>query len=247
MGSVVAVLAALAPARETSACGNEVELALTPAKLVAEAERLVAEGRVQAAHDRIAAIVTVPNPELGQNPLLDRALIVGALVVVRSDGALPMPRAAAKGERKEAQKEGADTDRVARLKEAVAILEKVVATSKWSPPATEADVGEALARIPGREADAKKILEPLEAKAIVASPWAYAALGQLRFRTDADRPAWLAAATLAAEQPARTMSLERCAKMTKRKEICAGKLPDDAMKKEPFPRSVRVRHPWALD
>ncbi|MBK6514778.1 MAG: hypothetical protein IPM79_33520 [Polyangiaceae bacterium] len=235
-------LVAIAPARDTSACGNEVELRLTPAKLVADGEKLIAEGKARGAMDHVRAGLNNGQPlKFGENGLIDRGLIVAARAVVRSDGELEMLKGTHVDAKKEAPPvEGGPTQRVKNLSGALETL-KAAAAKKGDDPVAQTDLGEALARIPGQEAEAKKILEALEDKGVMASAWGYAALAQLRAQTNREQPSWLSAALVASEQAPRTVALERCSKMAARKEICTGEKLADAMTKVPLPPSEMSR------
>jgi hypothetical protein len=241
VGFVAVGLAALLPARDTSACGNEVELRLTPANLVSDAEKLANDGRVKGAQDYIATFMRDPIPDYGASPLTDRALVVSARSVVRSDGELGMPKPPTDKSAK-ASPEGGDTQRIANLKEAATLLGKVI-EKKPDDPTAQTDLAEAQARIPGEEAKAKAALEALESKSVMSSAWGYAALAQLRAQRSKEQPAWLAAATHASEQAPRAVSIARCEKMAQGsyKDICAGKKLENALTPVPLPASVRSR------
>lgn len=229
-------LLSIGAARDTAACGNEIELRLMPAGLVAEGEKLIADGKARGAMDYVREAMNNRQPSFGSSLLEDRALIVAARAVLRSDGELGMFQADAAGAKQApAAGEGGPTQRVANLEAALDIF-KQAAAKKADDPGAQTDLGEALARMPGREAEAKKVLEALEDKGVMASAWGYAALAQLRARSDKARPAWLNAAVVASEQAPRTVALERCSKMATRKDICSGERPSDALAKVPLPR-----------
>jgi len=227
--AAAALIAVVAP-RDTAACGNEVDLMLTPTVLVGDAEKLVNEGKLQAAHDRIA-LLPVPDFRYGIQPFLDRAMVVAARAVIRSDGELAMPRRP--DGKREPKREGASGGRTENLTEAVALLKTAAAAHKDDPSA-QTDLAEGLARLPDERVAAKSMLALLESKAVMASAWGYASLAQLRGQAGQGQPAWLAASLGAVEQAPRAFDIARCEKMAVRKEICSGQKLEDAMKKVPL-------------
>lgn len=242
-GAALLGLVTVSASRDSAACGNAIEMRLTPTNLVADGERLVAEGKARGAVDHVDPIVNSPL-KIGDSPLLDRALIVWARAVVRSDGELAMPpewtRPAATAP---ASREGTPSERDKNLAEAILLFEQVLEKKKDDPIA-QTDLAEAKARLAAERKSAMASLEALEKKGVMASAWGYAALAKLRAESPAGAPGWINASRRASDAGERLVSLERCDAMAKRKELCTADKLSDAMTKVPLPPSqVRSPHP----
>src|SRR5438045_2796492 len=85
----VGALALVGRASHAGACGNEVEMRLTPVQQIAAAERELESGRIGEAASRVRAgfpNIRVLGPEAP--PLAQRAERIYALALVRADGRL---------------------------------------------------------------------------------------------------------------------------------------------------------------
>lgn len=176
--SLAAIVASSALALVPSAayaCGMSVRLAPTeevrvkpsPVLEVAAAEKLLEQGQpVVAARKVLASFSGIRGEEAGKDPLKTRALRVFALAAVRADGNLALG--------------GNQTwTRVANLEWAVQSLREID-QKRPNDPAVQADLGEALARLPHTKVEGFKILDGLAQKDLMGSPAAYAALSRLR-------------------------------------------------------------------
>jgi predicted pyridoxine 5'-phosphate oxidase superfamily flavin-nucleotide-binding protein len=165
--------------------------------LVADAEEALSQGK----HAKAAAMVVAAFPALkqvapGTHTLVDRALRVLALATVRRDGRLDLG----------GMKGRTDGDRAANLAWSADVLGSLN-EKRANNPAYQTDLGEALARLPARRADAAKLLGDLADRDLVTTAEGYAALARLRAEQGDD--------------PTRATLLERCAHMTKTPGICA--------------------------
>ena len=218
-GSFFAALAAVVSVVSTaasptaSACGNGYEIRVDPRTgAVSEAERLVNLGKAEEAASRLmAADRTFATATPGKGPLQDRALLVLAKAVVRSDGRVMVGVKAPVGE--------GDGARSEKLVWAVGVT-RALAAKKTDDPSLASDLGEMLARVPSERAEARRVLESLEKRDVVASPYAYAALARLRAERASGAPSYLKAPLGAFEAARRELELARCAGMTKTPSIC---------------------------
>ena len=190
-------VAALASA-DARACGMALEMApqpqkpKTPVQNVAAAEQSLDAGQNDAAVKAIvASFPKVRDTEAGASPVETRALRVFAVAVVRSNGTV-------------SEKAGSWTP-AANLAWAVQSLREIDA-KRPNDPAVQADLGEALSKVPGKQDEAMKLLGTLAQKDLMGSPFAYAALAKLR--TDKGDVAGAQAA------------VKRCEEMTKSPGVC---------------------------
>lgn len=184
------------------ACGMSVRLAppkvheakANPVLEVAAAERALEQNQpLLAARKIVAAFPQVRAEEAGRDPLGTRALRVLALAAVRADGNLALG--------------GAQTwSRSANLQWALQSLREID-QKRPNDPALQADLGEALARLPHTEDEAFKVLDGLAKKDLMGSPHAYAALGRLR----ADR----------GDREGAALAVKRCEGMAQTPSVCA--------------------------
>ncbi len=199
---------ALAPGY-ASACGMSVRMARpvpaerkapppSPVLLVAEAERVLDAGQpVAAARKILATFPSVRSEEAGKDPLRTRALRVFALAMVRADGNVPLG-----GEQTWA--------RNANLEWAAEALREIDA-KRPNDPALQADMGEALARLPRAKDEAFKLLDGLAQKDLMGSPQAYAALSRLRAGKG--------------DNDGASLAMKRCEAMAHSPALCAGTVP----------------------
>jgi len=170
--ALVASSLAFVPGRAL-ACGMSVRMEAvpdekpSPVQEVAAAEKLIDQGQpLVAARKILASFPGVRAQEAGKDPLRTRALRVFALAAVRADGTLALG--------------GQQTwTRSANLAWAAQALREIDA-KRPNDPALQADLGEALARMPHTKAEGFKILDGLAQKDLMGSPSAYAALSRLR-------------------------------------------------------------------
>lgn len=201
--SLLALSAVVVAPGVANACGMSVRLEPIPQKPTPVQEIARAEKALEAGSPGIAARVVVGTfgkvrgIEAGKDALQTRALRVFALAVVRSGGAvqeknLGVPEA-----------EGWTTH--ANLEWAAQALREIDA-KRPNDPSLQADLGEALARLPQSEGEAMLLLGKLAQKDLMGSPHAYAALARLRAKTGDEKGAEAARA--------------RCEEMTKTKDVC---------------------------
>jgi hypothetical protein len=191
---------------------------------VAEAEKLVAEGKANGAMQHVeayfrAATVKIPK-RFGPDSVFDGALVVAAQAVARSQGKLAMPKL---WERPTANSlaslEGLEEER--NLREAVDLLELDLEAHPDSP-ISRARLAEAESLLPERRSKAKATLDELERTGLLPSAWGYAALARLRRTSTPDAPAWLSASIEASDALRLPVSTGRCESMAKPKALCLG-------------------------
>lgn len=149
---------------------------------VARAEKSFEKGKVNASAASVIRMMPhVRGLSAKKSKLVARAQRMLALAVARSDGALPMGRGVPKyaqgtwlGKTKK--------DRQANLEWAVKVLGKISKTKK-DTPAAQTDLAEAMAHVDAHKGEARKILEKLAKKDLVATPEGYAALASLRAKS----------------------------------------------------------------
>ncbi len=199
--AIVASFALALVPSAASACGMSVRLAPTeqvrvkpsPVLEVAAAEKLLEQGQpVVAARKVLASFSSIRGEEAGKDPLKTRALRVFALAAVRADGNLALG--------------GNQTwTRVANLEWAVQSLREID-QKRPNDPAVQADLGEALARLPHTKAEGFKILDGLAQKDLMGSPAAYAALSRLRAEKG--------------DTPGAALAMKRCEGMAASPAVC---------------------------
>lgn len=201
--AVVPAFAVASYAHDASACGMSVRLDPTPQKPtpvqeIARAEKALEGGQnLAAAKAILATYPRVRSVTAGQNALETRALRVFSLAVVRSNGDINEKKAGFV-----AQGEWTPT---ANLEWAAQSLREID-QKRPNDPTVQADLGEALAKLPNSQPEAMKILQGLAQKDLMGSPHAYAALAKLRTEKG-DTEGALAA-------------IKRCEEMSKSPGIC---------------------------
>jgi hypothetical protein len=193
--AVVPAAVALVPA-DAAACGSAIRLDPTPQKAtpvqeVARAEKALENGQTMVAANAVkGTFPQVRSVKAGNNPLETRALRVFALAVVRSNGVVGS---------------GGDWTTNANLEWAVQAMREIDA-KRPNDPTVQADLGEALSKLPHDQAEALQILGRLAQKDLMGSPHAYAALAKLRS----------AKGDLAGAEAA----IKRCEEMSKTPGVC---------------------------
>jgi hypothetical protein len=197
--------AAVMVAPDAEACGMSyglerptIQQKPSPVQDVAAAEKSLENGDNSAAARRVLnQFANIRNATAGQNPLETRALRVFALAVTRSSGAVT--------ERSSGVWTSTEWTPGANLEWAAQSLREIDA-KRPNDPAVQADLGEALSKLPRTEGEALGILQGLADRDLMGSPFAYAALARLRSGKGD---------TAGAEA-----ALKRCGEMTKTPGVC---------------------------
>jgi hypothetical protein len=193
-------------ASDAQACGMSVRLdptpqRPTPVQEIARAEKALEGGQnLVASQAVLGSFPRVRNAEAGANPLETRALRVFALAIVRSDGAAD--------EKKAGVATTGEWTAKSNLEWAAQALREIDA-KRPNDPTVQADLGEALAKLPANQTEAMKVLASLAQKDLMGSPSAYAALAKLRSEKG----------DLAGAEAA----VKRCEEMSKTPGICKPK------------------------
>lgn len=167
----------LSTTHDAQACGMSVRLDPTPQKPspvqeIARAEKALESGQNLAAAK--AVLGTFPRVRVataGGNPLETRALRVFALAVVRSDGDITEKKAGIPSQ--------TEWTKTANLEWAVQSLREID-QKRPNDPTVQADLGEALSKLPHAKDEAMKLLAHLAQKDLMGSPHAYAALAKMK-------------------------------------------------------------------
>ncbi|HVH41553.1 MAG TPA: hypothetical protein VM925_04395 [Labilithrix sp.] len=216
---LIVVTLALVPAAlglsystDAHACGMSVRLEPTPQKPTPVQEIARAEKALESGQNAVAAkaiLTTFPRIRVvsaGQNPLETRALRVFALAVVRSSGAVTEKTVGVSSQ--------AEWTPNANVEWAVQAMREIDA-KRPNDPTVQADLGEALSKLPHGREEALKLLQGLAQKDLMGSPHAYAALARLR--TDKGDSAGAEAA------------IKRCEEMSKTPGVCRPAAPSKPM------------------
>lgn len=175
--AVVPAAIALSSTTDAHACGMSIRMdprpqKPTPVQEIARAEKALENGQnLVAAKAVLANFPRVRAATAGANPLETRALRVFALAVVRSNGAVSEKTAGVRAD--------AEWTPTANLEWAAQSLREIDA-KRPNDPTVQADLGEALSKLPRGQAEALQILQGLAQKDLMGSPHAYAALAKLR-------------------------------------------------------------------
>jgi predicted Zn-dependent protease len=177
---LAAVPAALAVtySADANACGMSIRMAPVPPKqqpsplqLVARAEKSLEDGdNLAAAKTVLTTFPRIREAMEGHDPLEMRALRVFALAVVRTNGRV--------NEKVAGIASKTDWTPSANLEWAVQAMRKIDA-NRPDDPTVQADLGEALSKLPWTRQEALSILQRLAQKDLMGSPYAYAALAKL--------------------------------------------------------------------
>lgn len=194
------VALSLLPTRHATACGNAVEIELTPVQEVAAAEKDLENNRIGEAASRVRG--RYPGIRtLGADapPLALRAERIYALALVRADGHLDSSVGWA---------------RSGNLEWAI---ETLSALDKKRPndPRAQADLAEARTRLRRTRDEGVRVLEDLDQRDLLGSPFAYLALARAR-RTLGDDGGAQAA-------------LRRCSMMSSDRRRCATDFSGEAL------------------
>lgn len=119
----------------------------------------------------LANFSNIRNVSAGANPLETRALRVFALAVVRSNGSV--------NERNAGSWSQTEWTPTANLEWAIQSLREIDA-KRPNDPTVQADLGEALSKLPRTQDESLKLLGGLAQKDLMGSPFAYAALAKIR-------------------------------------------------------------------
>jgi hypothetical protein len=170
VGIVCAFLAASVPLR-AAACGNSISELDPAVEQLLAAEHALRGGRSHAAVKTIARVFPrIRTEKPGSNALVRRALRIAAVATARLDGQV-----------KQVPAFGADTaaQRAENYAWAVTTLRRLL-MQKLEDPALMTDLGEALARRAATHEEAKRMLEHLASRDLMASAEGWAALSRLR-------------------------------------------------------------------
>jgi hypothetical protein len=179
----------------------------TPVQEIASGERAL-EGGAQrdAAIFVLRTFPAIRSAKVGADPLQTRGLRVLALAMVRSNG--------------NASTQGGWTPG-ANLEWAAQVMREIN-EARPNDPTVQADMGEALAKIPRTQTEALGLLGKLAESDLMGSPHAYVALANLR--------------QAKGDGAGVAQALKRCEEMAKNKGVC--KMPEP--RKEPAVAPVRV-------
>jgi hypothetical protein len=160
----VLAFAMLRPTTST-ACGNAVEIVLTPVQEIAQAEQDVEQGRLGEATHRVRArYPAIRSLDAKAPPLALRAQRIYALALVRADG------------RVDGQLGWA---RWGNFEWAIATLE-ALDLQRPNDPRSQADLAEARTRLVRTRAQGMRVLEDLDQRDLLGSANAYLALARAR-------------------------------------------------------------------
>jgi hypothetical protein len=180
---------------------------------IARAEKELNQGK----YDQAAGTVLRVIPHIGKytkapkDKVVQRAIRVLAVATARKDGKPAVDKQVPSWAHDFVAKSffgDKDADRAANLTWAATNLESLRAEKK-DDPVLESEIGELLAKIEGRQDQARKILEKLADKDLLTSPEAYKALASLR--------------AAAGDKDGRVAALERCKAMAKDATVCTSR------------------------
>ncbi|HHH30104.1 MAG TPA: hypothetical protein ENK57_17415 [Polyangiaceae bacterium] len=214
--ALLLALGATAASDDAAACGNGVERRLHEHVMaIAKAERDVDAGKPRlAAKHVLNRYPQIRSQAIGRNGVADRALRVMARAVVRTgggiDGGTRFPGST-------------DAECKENLNWALRVLHGFVNHNPVDAGA-KADYGEALARVPERHVEARRVLSELAAKDLIGSAHAYAALAGLRRQAGEGKLPFIAAPQRVLESARAKLAEARCRRMAVDDEtVCAGR------------------------
>lgn len=173
---------------------------------IAKAEKALEKGdHAAAAGYVLRAMPHVRQLDAKKAKIVERAQHVLAVATARSDGELRIENqvpAYARGDW------GGKTTQAKQknLKWSIATLRGLQKAKKTSDPTLQTELGEALARVDEHQAEARKLLETLAKKDLIATPEGYAVLAELRAK--------------AGDQKGKKLAVSRCEAMTKQPAVC---------------------------
>jgi tetratricopeptide (TPR) repeat protein len=171
--ALAAVPAALALtySADANACGWAVSIDLD-SQQVARAEKALEDGNNFVAAKTIFTMFPfIRDATAGEAPLQTRALRVLALAIVRTNGRLNEKQVGIASE--------TEWTPNANLEWAVQAMREIDEV-RPNDPTVQADLGEALSKLPHTRQEALSILQRLAQRDLMGSPYAYAALAKLR-------------------------------------------------------------------
>lgn len=164
---------------------------------LASAEKTLREGSsVAAAQSVVRMFPEIRSINPGKDGMLGRAQRTLAIALVREDGAIDLD-VTWRGRTAEQKKKN--------LAWAVSALERAK-QQRPNDPSVETDLAEALAKVDDRHDEARRTLQSLADRDLVASPHGYAALARLQKEAGDDK--------------ARELAVQRCTAMAKDPAIC---------------------------
>lgn len=200
---VVPALATVSYAGDADACGMSVRLDPTPQKPtpvqeIAKAEKSLEGGQNAAAIKTIlTSFPKIRTATAGANPLETRAMRVFALALARSNGTV--------SEKSVGVASPDEWTAKGNLEWSIAALREIDA-KRPNDPAVQADLGEALSKVPHGQDEALKLLGTLAQKDLMGSPFAYAALAKIR--------------TERGDTAGAETAMKRCEEMSKQPGVC---------------------------
>jgi len=199
---------------DADACHNGVDFRINERVIaISQAERQTAQGRHQAAiTGALRAFPRLSTRRIGASQLSDRALVVAARAIIRSDGQLELGLLVPKD---------AEEPRAHSMRWAQHVL-RGISLRKPDDPTSATDLGEALERIPAKHEEARRVLEHLEKQNVMASAYGYAALARLRGYVEPEAPGFLTGPMRALEHAPIALDRARCQTMTKDEATCTG-------------------------
>jgi hypothetical protein len=206
---VGAAACALAAPGRASACGGG-DWEFVPAvdyrpKGLDVSEKEIQEGKIHTAAARVIRMFPeLRKAKLGVDPKIDRAYRILALASARSSGSLAVDREVPRYIQDTWLGKTASEQR-ANLDWSVATLRDLNAKKK-DDPSLQSELGEALVKAGGHDAEALALLGKLADKDLLASPEAYGALAEARGRSG--------------DSAGREVAIKKCEAMAKSKDAC---------------------------
>lgn len=175
--------------------------------LVAQAEQDLAAGKYQAAAVRVLRDMSYVRglDKLTLDPLNNRSMRVLAVAFARSGGQLGAAAARLPASVRSKYAGDSSEARQANLEWSVKAL-KALRKHKKDDVTLKTELAEAMAQVPAKQANAKKMLESLARKDLLTSPEGYRALGHLR--------------GLAGDADGKENALQRCRNMARDAATC---------------------------
>lgn len=177
---------------------------------VAQAEKLLSKGDYIAAAGNVVRMMPhIKTLSAKSDPLVARAERVLAVAVARSGGNLDRLQREVPSEVLSHWGGKTDGDRRASLGWSVSTLRAELELKK-DDPALQTELGEALSRSEGGQAEARALLESLATRDLIASPEGYKALAELRSQQG--------------DQAGQALAMKRCESMAADSKVCVSDL-----------------------